>query len=959
MTIPLLLLMATCLGATGKNGSNSVLTTCNLSCDQRQSTVLPPLSFHHLYPTNIMYCSVATADNDTNVCSLGLSDFFAAAFLQKVCKTQEDVLALDCAAQDRLEIKFSKPSSFLENCAFKTLILLNCDARLESFGIFFHDPVALRRNYKWIYPPFSLHLHNWKPTAIERHNELDAVMLGLKSLTLSQDKPLLTYIPKHIYTTRWVHLELLEVKNISMVDAEALLNNMPDLQEVTVTHSKLDHPPWHCSLSTSNICNKLILSNNQFKIIPDFQFRGPITVLDLSFNDIYYVKDNAFSMVTGLQNLDISNNKLMSINANLFKKLSNLEILKLDHNRIDIIPSDLQEYFITTLNWVDISYNNISEFHKTTSIFGRTSLSSLNLKKNYLAEIPSWFFSTRSLVNLDVSDNLLSLEDIAGKLSEVLTFLPYSPALSLPVYKDLDFSNNRITSLNLKTFQQNVKVLVDSEYVLRFFISLFNIDLTNNQIRCDCHMYTMSLFLKSLRSSPEEEDELVKVPEFNLRNWRCMEPPMLRGIPVAEVALSDFMCEAKLKDCPYQCKCLLRSHDRSVFVNCSSRDLENFPENVPDRTNTLDLTNNKIQFLRHNAIRNYYQTLRKLYLADNIIKAVDEGFGDNLQSLEFLSLDRNRITYLPMSFKGLKNTSLSFTGNPIMCDCESKWIVPWMFQYRKSIAEVEKVACASGKPTGEIIITANTEDFICEMSVGEPLAIFFGVVIAIVLCLVLPVYKFRGEIRLFLYIRFHWRPFHNDIDSDILDMRYDAFVACCSDDSWWVKNTLVPALETPEHPYRLCISDRDFLPGESIIDNIINGIDHSRRMILILTKNFLKSEWCRFEFQMAHWRVLKKHTRYLMVVMLDDVETKDVTKEMMIYLRTHTYTKTSDKWFWSKLYYGLPDQPLLTLRGHSFPAGGFKPLYPFFSVNRAGSTAFIPATDSSSSDTGIEEASIA
>ena len=51
-----------------------------------------------------------------------------------------------------------------------------------------------------------------------------------------------------------------------------------------------------------------------------------------------------------------------------------------------------------------------------------------------------------------------------------------------------------------------------------------------------------------------------------------------------------------------------------------------------------------------------------------------------------------------------------------------------------------------------------------------------------------------------------------------------------------VENTLNPYLET-EHGFMLCIHNRNFLAGVSIISNIANAVDKSRRMIMMLTRS--------------------------------------------------------------------------------------------------------------------------
>ena len=84
---------------------------------------------------------------------------------------------------------------------------------------------------------------------------------------------------------------------------------------------------------------------------------------------------------------------------------------------------------------------------------------------------------------------------------------------------------------------------------------------------------------------------------------------------------------------------------------------------------------------------------------------------------------------------------------------------------------------------------------------------------------------------------------------------YDAFVSYGHGDSHWVLHELRPYLEDHEPHFRLCIHERDFLAGPTVVNNISAAINASRRTIVILSNSFLQSHWCRFEFKLAHSKV--------------------------------------------------------------------------------------------------------
>ena len=64
---------------------------------------------------------------------------------------------------------------------------------------------------------------------------------------------------------------------------------------------------------------------------------------------------------------------------------------------------------------------------------------------------------------------------------------------------------------------------------------------------------------------------------------------------------------------------------------------------------------------------------------------------------------------------------------------------------------------------------------------------------------------------------------------------------------------------------------RDFPVGDAIADSITESVEASRRTLLLLSNNFVDSEWCRFEFRAAHQHVLREGGHRLIIVLLEDV----------------------------------------------------------------------------------------
>ncbi|CAC5407068.1 unnamed protein product [Mytilus coruscus] len=79
---------------------------------------------------------------------------------------------------------------------------------------------------------------------------------------------------------------------------------------------------------------------------------------------------------------------------------------------------------------------------------------------------------------------------------------------------------------------------------------------------------------------------------------------------------------------------------------------------------------------------------------------------------------------------------------------------------------------------------------------------------------------------------------------------YDAFISYADREENFIINECIPNLEETGNK-KLCIHQQDFIPGEDITLNITNAIHDCKKTICIITRAFLDSYYCMFEFNMA------------------------------------------------------------------------------------------------------------
>ncbi|KAL3846848.1 hypothetical protein ACJMK2_017802 [Sinanodonta woodiana] len=154
-------------------------------------------------------------------------------------------------------------------------------------------------------------------------------------------------------------------------------------------------------------------------------------------------------------------------------------------------------------------------------------------------------------------------------------------------------------------------------------------------------------------------------------------------------------------------------------------------------------------------------------------------------------------------------------------------------------------------------------------------------------------------------------------EDPVADKRIHAYVSYSDQDLDFVTKELAPELE--RRGYRLCLPDRDFIPGASKEENILKAIDVSLRTVFVLSGSHIQDEWSLFTFITACEKSLREKTNYLIVIVRENVDLATMDEQVKHYLRTYISLHVKDRWFWSKLCNGLPPTGRKYANGHTSP----------------------------------------
>ncbi|KAM6039503.1 toll-like receptor 2 [Chlamydotis macqueenii] len=124
---------------------------------------------------------------------------------------------------------------------------------------------------------------------------------------------------------------------------------------------------------------------------------------------------------------------------------------------------------------------------------------------------------------------------------------------------------------------------------------------------------------------------------------------------------------------------------------------------------------------------------------------------------------------------------------------------------------------------------------------------------------------------------------------------YHAFISYSRADADWVRRELLRRLESAAPPYRLCIHERDFTPGRWIIENIVENIERSAKVIFVLSRSFVDSEWCNYELYFAHQRAVGLGAGDVILVVKEPIDAGALPRRFAR-LRKMLGTKTYLEW---------------------------------------------------------------
>jgi hypothetical protein len=103
--------------------------------------------------------------------------------------------------------------------------------------------------------------------------------------------------------------------------------------------------------------------------------------------------------------------------------------------------------------------------------------------------------------------------------------------------------------------------------------------------------------------------------------------------------------------------------------------------------------------------------------------------------------------------------------------------------------------------------------------------------------------------------------------------KYDVFISYNHQNSDWVRKALLPRLE--REGLRVCVDYRDFEIGAPSLVNIENAVELSRKTLLVLTPDWIASQWTEFEALLIQTKDPAGRGRRILPLMVESCQLPD------------------------------------------------------------------------------------
>lgn len=630
---------------------------------------------------------------------------------------------------------------------------------------------------------------------------------------------------------------------------------------------------------------------------------------------------------------DITNQTLRYVPTIKKLYMASCHIQRIDENAFS---------WLQNLEWLDISYNEKLNFSgMNRALYGlrySETLTTLNVNRIHYLYETGIRLELADVENLKTLRSLQTLHMDLNKIEvfDYQIFEPYQLPASL---RNFTLSGNRLTAGKFTDYirrAEGIEQLDISRQHLNYdpffhehyqgtqqltnanLSMLLNMDFTTLQSGKDCKWPCFVCIPSTVKVVKWRKSMIyyyIDTPfvvcgaagleyldlSFNLiSRWRA---PIFGVENIVHLDLSDNICNAIFPEFFLRFKSLRhlnisKNNLGPVFDPGLNENASKIFQHMKNLT-SLDLSFNKIHHLPVDLFSNLTNLLY-LNLSDNNICGCNITLENN-RCLRTLDLSNNKVYVLPERLmKQLDtiadekcnrnvNVTVQLYSNPIECACKNLQFLKWMTKTKVLIIfEYTDVCRLNGEsypyPSNERVedLVSILENDICRdkswiiWTISASCSVLVGILTLIAGCMM---YKNRWKLRYIYYSR-NRRHVHEGFEHLFEN---DAFVSYAKNNASFIKNEMVPKLET-DHGLHLWVADRNSLAGASVAENISHAIYNSRKSVLLINREYILDSWCDYEMNMARQESIETKRSLVIIVLMESLPMDSVPICLMKFL---------------------------------------------------------------------------
>ena len=280
------------------------------------------------------------------------------------------------------------------------------------------------------------------------------------------------------------------------------------------------------------------------------------------------------------------------------------------------------------------------------------------------------------------------------------------------------------------------------------------------------------------------------------------------------------------------------------------------------------------------------------YLDLRYNQLVSLGNLQQLSSIKVLLLHGNKINTVSKSFLSTKPSlnTLDLHDNPFICNCDVEDLKKWILTDKvvalwNNASDGNRYMCTLPAPRKGISITEISLE--CTPNILMYTLVSATCFVLLIITAVLAI-KYRWHIQYKCFLLFNKRRNYisNLINDDEVPQdyenegglpRYDAYVTYHNDDEDWVDGKLLSNIEEGDEPFKLCLKTRDIRGGRLKLNELSLRIQRSRKILVILSPQFVEDNWCYFELNVAHQKAIEESYKVLIFIIREEIPNDRLT----------------------------------------------------------------------------------